>query len=187
MIGIGAGPAANANAAAGPALDPLRLEVDGLRPDLWPRNGVITDPDPAPAPFTPVRIINTGGEPWHRCNMQLTRALEIGETVWIRVRTADGTSANRRIGPMGPDNAASLITGPLTALEVTRQELGPLTLVEHTPLPDGAADLVLRFECAVGGVTAVSIGPEADIEATDMVVWACQVTTERSGWLIVGV
>ncbi|HCR93401.1 MAG TPA: hypothetical protein DIV98_00500, partial [Oceanicaulis sp.] len=66
-----------------PADGPVRLDVNGLRPDLWPRNGVRVEPDPLPAPFTPARLINTGGETWHRCNVELKRPLRIGETVWI--------------------------------------------------------------------------------------------------------
>ena len=143
-----------------PADGPVRLDVNGLRPDLWPRNGVRVEPDPLPAPFTPARLINTGGETWHRCNVELKRPLRIGETVWIRVRTADGTSQNRRIGPMGPGSLASLLTGPLSNLEVTREQIGPLTLVSNTALPDGGADLVLRYECQVEGVYHVAIGPE---------------------------
>ena len=156
MIGFGA------ELVGGPDMDgPVRLDVNGLRPDLWPRNGVRVEPDPLPAPFTPARIINTGGETWHRCNVELKRPLNLGETVWIRVRTADGTSQNRRIGPMGPGSLASLLTGPLSDLQVTREQVGPLTLVSNTAQPDGSADLVLRYQCQAEGVEFIAVGPEA--------------------------
>ncbi|HBU60884.1 MAG: hypothetical protein CMH91_11840 [Oceanicaulis sp.] len=154
-----------------PADGPVRLDVNGLRPDLWPRNGVRVEPDPLPAPFTPARLINTGGETWHRCNVELKRPLRIGETVWIRVRTADGTSQNRRIGPMGPGSLASLLTGPLSNLEVTREQIGPLTLVSNTALPDGSADLVLRYECQAEGVEFIAVGPETNIIGRHLTVY----------------
>lgn len=171
MIGFGA------ELIGGPDMDgPVRLDVNGLRPDLWPRNGVRVEPDPLPAPFTPARIINTGGQTWHRCNVELKRPLKHGETVWIRVRTADGTSQNRRIGPMGPGSLASLLTGPLTDLQVTREQVGPLTLISNTALPDGSADLVLRYECQAEGVDSVAIGPEADTIGESLVIQVCLVT-----------
>ncbi|WP_306014716.1 hypothetical protein [Oceanicaulis sp. MMSF_3324] len=151
----------------------VRLDVNGLRPDLWPRNGVRVEPDPLPAPFTPARIINTGGETWHRCNVELKRPLKLGETVLIRVRTADGTSQNRRIGPMGPGSLASLLTGPLSNLKVTREQIGPLSLVSNTALPDGSADLVLRYECQAEGVEAIAVGPETNIIGMHLIVYNC--------------
>lgn len=171
MIGFGA------ELVGGSDMDgPVRLDVNGLRPDLWPRNGVRVEPAPLPAPFTPARIINTGGETWHRCNVELKRPLKLGETVWIRVRTADGTSQNRRIGPMGPGSLASLLTGPLTDLKVTREQIGPLTLVSNTAQPDGSADLVLRYQCQAEGVDSIAVGPEADTIGASLVVQVCLVT-----------
>ena len=174
MIGFGA------ELVAGPDMDgPVRLDVNGLRPDLWPRNGVRVEPDPLSAPFTPARIINTGGETWHRCNVELKRPLKLGETVWIRVRTADGTSQNRRIGPMGPGSLASLLTGPLTDLQVTREQIGPLTLISNTALPDGSADLVLRYECQAEGVELIAVGPEANTAEEDLIIHGCIISTNR--------